>query len=125
MMHSDARQWTRVPLRRDVRFDTYFHTLLHDLRTPLTQITGFAELLELDQTLAVGQREYAAAIVSACGELNHAVLAHLRLMETSLGDEVRPEASRDNQPEQPCGNRNGWQELPAEFATGLQDAVAR
>lgn len=83
-MQRNAQRWTNVPLRRDPRFDTYFHTLSHDLRTPLTQITGFAELLNLDQNLAGDQREYTAAILSACNELTSSVLAHLRLIENSL-----------------------------------------
>jgi signal transduction histidine kinase len=112
MIQSDVSKWKNVPLPRDNRFNTYFHTLMHDLRTPLTQITGFAELLNLDESLAVGQREYAAAIVFACGELHHAVLAHLKLIESTLGGEDRPDqaaqgTSRDNQPEPLHANGDG------------------
>ena len=87
-------------------FDTYFHTLSHDLRTPLNHITGFAELLNLSEDLAAAQKEYAEAIISACGELSNAVLAHLRLIEISLGGDeqagqVVEEASLDDLPEQP------------------------
>jgi signal transduction histidine kinase len=83
-MPRTAKRWTTVPLQRDSRFDTYYHTLSHDLRTSLTQITGFAELLNLDQNLAVDQREYTAAILSASNVLTSSVLAHLRLIENSL-----------------------------------------
>jgi signal transduction histidine kinase len=102
-MQSAVKKWKSVPLRRDERFDTYFHTLSHDLRTPLNHITGFAELLNLDEGLAVAQKEYAEAIMAACGELNNAVLAHLQLIENSLrGDEpVDAAASPDDQPQQP------------------------
>lgn len=129
MLQSDVKQWKRVQLRRDGRFSTYFHTLSHDLRTPLTQITGFAELLNLDEKLAPGQKEYAGLIVSACGELNHAVLAHLRLIERSLDYDAPPdrpgdEDPGDTQPEQPRENR-GWPAAAAEFGTGSRVSIAR
>lgn len=89
MAKRTVSKWQNVPLRRDSGFDTYFHTLSHDLRTPLNHITGFAELLELDESLAVTHRDYAATIVSACSELQNAVLAHLRLIEISLASEGR------------------------------------
>ena len=88
-MQSAAKTWNNVPLRKDDRFDTYFHTLSHDLRTPLNHISGFAELLHLSDGLATAHREYALAIISACGELNNTVLAHLQLIESSLHGEER------------------------------------
>jgi signal transduction histidine kinase len=88
-MPSAARKWNNVPLRRDDRFDTYFHTLSHDLRTPLNHISGFAELLHLSDGLGEAHREYAMAIMSACVELNSSVLAHLQLIEGSLRGEER------------------------------------
>lgn len=98
MMQGPVRKWHNIPLRRDSRFDTYFHTLSHDLRTPLTQITGFAALLNLDESLAVAQKEYAAAIISACDELNNAVLAHLQLIESSLNGKGRSAKAGDEPP---------------------------
>jgi len=83
-MQNAVRKWSNVPLRRDDRFDTYLHTLSHDLRTPLHQISGFAELLNFDDGLPVAQKEYAEAIMSACGELKNTVLAHLQLIEGDL-----------------------------------------
>lgn len=97
MVQVPVRKWHNIPPRRDSRFDTYFHTLSHDLRTPLNQITGFAALLKLDESLAVAQKEYAAAIVSACDELNNAVLAHLQLIESSLSRKDRS-AKVDEEP---------------------------
>lgn len=46
-------------------------TLVHDLRTPLTVISGFAELLERGrETLSAQQRaEYVARIAAAAGEI--------------------------------------------------------
>jgi signal transduction histidine kinase len=99
-MQNAVRKWKNIPLRRDNRFDTYFHTLSHDLRTPLNHITGFAELLNLDEGLAAAQKEYAEAIVSACCELNNAVLAHLQIIEDSLGGLDRVDEAEDL-PEQP------------------------
>ena len=99
-MQTAVRKWKNVPLRKDDRFDTYFHTLSHDLRTPLNHISGFAELLNLDGGLAAAQKEYAEAIISACCELNCAVLAHLQLIEDSLGGVERADEANDL-PEQP------------------------
>ncbi len=88
-MPRPVRKWKNVPLRKDDRFDTYFHTLLHDLRTPLHHISGFAELLHLSDDLATAHKEYTLAIMSACVELNSSVLAHLQLIESSLHGEER------------------------------------
>lgn len=46
-------------------------TLVHDLRTPLTVISGFAELLERGgDTLSAQQRaEYVSRIAAAAGEM--------------------------------------------------------
>ena len=44
--------------------------LRHDLRTPLTIVTGFAEVLAADRPLSDDQRrEYAARIQSAATEI--------------------------------------------------------
>jgi signal transduction histidine kinase len=46
------------------------HRLRHDLRSPLTIITGFAELLASDKPIAEEtRREYAARIQAAAIEL--------------------------------------------------------
>lgn len=78
-----------VAKREDTCFATQFHRLSHDLRTPLNQINGFAELLSLDESLAGHQREYALAIVSACGALTSAVLAHLETVEHKMSRDDR------------------------------------
>jgi len=84
MIQNTVRNWEKIPVAAGDRFDTYFHALSHDLRTPLNHISGFAELLHLDDSLPLAQKEYAAVIVSACGELKKAVLDHLQLIERSL-----------------------------------------
>jgi signal transduction histidine kinase len=44
--------------------------LRHDLRTPLTIVAGFAEVLAADRPLSdADRREYAARIVAAAAEL--------------------------------------------------------
>lgn len=123
MMQGPVRKWHNIPLRRDSRFDTYFHTLSHDLRTPLTQITGFAALLNLDESLAVAQKEYAAAIISACDELNNAVLAHLQLIESSLNGKGRSAKAGDEPP--PTAGRRSLEESTRDGKTqpGLNSSL--
>ena len=44
--------------------------LRHDLRTPLTIVAGFAELLNSDRDISdADRREYAARIQTAAGEI--------------------------------------------------------
>ena len=62
--------------RRDA-FSSDFHTLSHDLRTPLNHINGFAELLLLGGGLDSTQESYVEAILRASQTLQDAVLAHL------------------------------------------------
>ena len=46
------------------------HRLRHDLRTPLTIVAGFAELLGSDRDISdADRREYAARIQTAAGEI--------------------------------------------------------
>ena len=87
-----------APLQRDERFPSYFHTLSHDLRTPLNHINGFAELLSLDDGLAQSHKEYADAIMTACGALNNVVLAHLQLIERSFCNDAEPTAALPDSP---------------------------
>jgi signal transduction histidine kinase len=50
--------------------------LRHDLRTPLTIIAGFAELLAAEQPLTDDQRrEYARRIVNAAEDMRQALAA--------------------------------------------------
>ena len=62
--------------RRDA-FSSDFHTLSHDLRTPLNHINGFAELLLLGGGLDGTQESYVEAILRASQSLQDTVLAYL------------------------------------------------
>jgi len=62
--------------RRDA-FSSDFHTLSHDLRTPLNHINGFAELLLLGGGLDSTQESYVEAILRASQVLQDTVLAYL------------------------------------------------
>jgi len=62
--------------RRDA-FSSDFHTLSHDLRTPLNHINGFAELLLLGGGLDSAQQSYVEAILRASQALQETVLAYL------------------------------------------------
>ena len=68
-----------LPKESDQRaaFSSDFHTLSHDLRTPLNHINGFAELLLLGGGLDSTQESYVEAILRASQVLQDTVLAYL------------------------------------------------
>ena len=70
--------------RRDA-FSSDFHTLSHDLRTPLNHINGFAELLLLGGTLDSTQESYVEAILRASQTLQETVLAYLEREQAKEG----------------------------------------
>ena len=76
MVHSRQRKSDR----RDA-FSSDFHTLSHDLRTPLNHINGFAELLMLGGGLDETQESYVEAILRASKSLQDTVLAYLERAE--------------------------------------------
>jgi PAS domain S-box-containing protein len=49
--------------------DQFLATMSHELRTPLTAIVGFGQLLEVDQTLTMDQRDNVQEIVRAANHL--------------------------------------------------------
>ena len=58
--------------------------LRHDLRTPLTIVAGFAEVLAAERPLSESdRREYAARIVAAATELR-------RMLDDLLEDQAPP-----------------------------------
>ena len=68
-------------------FSSDFHTLSHDLRTPLNHINGFAELLLLGGGLDNAQEGYVEAILRASQALQDTVLAYL--------ERTQPEGPRE------------------------------
>ena len=63
-------------------FSSDFHTLSHDLRTPLNHINGFAELLLLGGSLDNTQESYVEAILRASSALQETVLAYLEGLQS-------------------------------------------
>jgi signal transduction histidine kinase len=62
-----------LELPEDVR-----RRLQHDLRTPLTIVSGFAEVLAADRTISeADRREYAARIQAAAAEIRELLDAAL------------------------------------------------
>ncbi len=64
-------------------FSSDFHTLSHDLRTPLNHIHGFAELLLLNGGLDGTQESYVEAIRRASQSLQDTVLTDLEREEAA------------------------------------------
>jgi signal transduction histidine kinase len=71
-----------------VPFSSEFHTLSHDLRTPLNHINGFAELLVLGGGLDSTQESYVEAILRASQALQDTVLAYLERAQAELSDDL-------------------------------------
>jgi signal transduction histidine kinase len=65
--------------------------LRHDLRTPLTIVSGFAEVLAADRVISdADRREYAARIQAAAVEIGEIVDAILELAPGDGGGPARP-----------------------------------
>ena len=65
--------------------------LRHDLRTPLTIVSGFAEVLAADRVISdADRREYAARIQAAAVEIGEIVDAILELPPADGGSPAQP-----------------------------------
>ena len=62
-------------------FATEFHQMSQDLRNPLNSISGFAELLLMDDGLSPACAEYVRAILSGSQALTDAVRTYLDIAE--------------------------------------------
>jgi len=67
-------------------FSSDFHTLSHDLRTPLNHINGFAELLLMSGDLDSTQESYVEAILRASNSLQDIVLAYLERTQADTSE---------------------------------------
>lgn len=67
-------------------FGTDFHKLSHNLRTPLNNIHGFAELLLMDDGLSPAHAEYVRAILTGSEALNAVVISYLDHAEAHVSN---------------------------------------
>lgn len=63
-------------------FGSVFHQISHELRNPLNSISGFAELLLMDDGLSTAHADYVRAILTGSEALTVAVVALLDRVET-------------------------------------------
>lgn len=63
-------------------FGSVFHQISHELRNPLNSISGFAELLLMDEGLSTAHADYVRAILTGSEALTVAVVALLDRVET-------------------------------------------
>lgn len=63
--------------------DAYFRKAEHDIRTPLTSISGFAELLLEDESLNPAAREHAGIILEEAKRLAGLLDAFFSQLEAS------------------------------------------
>ena len=89
-------------------------TASHELRSPLTSIKGFAELLERSDGLSEREREFAEVILSSTDRL-------VELVDDLL-DVARLEAGRDGGASRACST---WAELVREVARADGAAAGR
>ncbi|MBX2986441.1 MAG: HAMP domain-containing histidine kinase [Bdellovibrionaceae bacterium] len=68
--------------------ETPLHTLAHDLKNPLTNISLFAELIQLRSQAELGEdtRRYLNSIVKTCGNMAQQINRMLSLYQASGGD---------------------------------------
>ena len=62
-------------------FGSVFHQISHELRNPLNSISGFAELLLMDEGLSTAHADYVRAILTGSEALTAAVVSLLDRVE--------------------------------------------
>lgn len=84
------REYAAELERRNAELDAFGHTIAHDLRTPLNQVIGYANLLELEDGISPDGQQYAHAILDSALSMNTMIgglllLAQLRETSQVLG----------------------------------------
>lgn len=74
-------------------FGSVFHQISHELRNPLNSISGFAELLLMDEGLSSAHADYVRAILTGCEALTEAVVALLDRVEKRSSAPAAPAAA--------------------------------
>ena len=74
-------------------FGSVFHEISHELRNPLNSISGFAELLLMDDGLSTAHADYVRAILTGSEALTEAVVSLLDRVEKRSSVPATPVAA--------------------------------
>ncbi len=82
------REYTAELQARSAELETFAHMVAHDLKSPLSNIAGFAELLQINPDLSAHQRQdYITAMARNAARL-HNIIDELLLLAQMRRDEV-------------------------------------
>lgn len=78
------------PNQDEMKFETTIREMSHEVRTPLTSIMGFAELLLEDETLTGQTREYLTVISDESRKLSKMLNHYLSVLLVSSTESEPP-----------------------------------
>lgn len=78
------------PNQDEMKFETTIREMSHEVRTPLTSIMGFAELLLEDETITGQTREYLTVISDESRKLSEMLNHYLSVLLVSSTESEPP-----------------------------------